>query len=60
MISVVIQVQREGARKQEAQSAGGWFSGWFGRGKQATTEVQTVGGLCQLFTVNVCTTYNNV
>jgi len=45
--SFVIQAQREGAKKaQETQSGGGWFSGWFGRGKQATAEVKTVGRPC--------------
>jgi len=40
-----VQAKREGIRNKEVQSSGGWFSGWFGSGKQATTEVQTVGWL---------------
>lgn len=38
-----VQAKREGVKKKEAQSGGRWFSGWFGR--QATTEIETVGGL---------------
>lgn len=55
---LAVQAKREGIKKKEEQSGGGWFSGWFRHGTQATTEKQTVGKLfwllsCALLVVGI-------